>query len=110
MIRDATLAAVLAAGVFCSGCNPVGGSVKPDPPPAPTRPTITSATTAKATAAADFNYTITASNNPTSYDATGPNGEPLSDYIRGLSIDHTTGIISGSPIAPAGAYLITLKA
>ena len=49
-----------------------------------------------------FTYQITATNNPTSYDA--------SPLPRGLSIDRDRGIISGIPTAQANAFVVTLKA
>ncbi len=49
-----------------------------------------------------FTYQITATNNPTSYDA--------SPLPRGLSIDRDRGIISGTPTAPANAFVVTLQA
>ncbi|HYG74664.1 MAG TPA: ELWxxDGT repeat protein, partial [Planctomycetota bacterium] len=50
-------------------------------------PVITSATTLSVTTGASVNYTITASNSPTSFNATG--------LPAGLSIDTATGVISG---------------
>ena len=49
-----------------------------------------------------FTYQITATNNPTSYDAS-----PLPD---GLSIDRDRGIIYGIPTTPAQAFVVTLTA
>lgn len=69
-------------------------------PPAPL-PTITSATAATATAGAFFTYAITATNSPTSYSATGLPG--------GLSINTSTGVISGTPVT-AGSSSITVSA
>ncbi len=64
-------------------------------------PVITSPTTTNAVAYAAFSYQIQANNSPTSYNATGlPNG---------LSVDTTTGIISGQPTIP-GSYNIAISA
>jgi hypothetical protein len=57
----------------------------------PTAPAITSATTASATVGTAFSYTITASNNATSYGATG--------LPAGLTVNSTSGLISGTPTA-----------
>ena len=52
-------------------------------------PTITSATTAAAVVGTAFTYQITASGNPTAYSAT--------DLPAGLTVNTTTGLISGAP-------------
>jgi hypothetical protein len=64
-------------------------------------PAITSATTASGTAGGAFSYQIAATNSPTSYGATGLPG--------GLSINTTSGLISGTPSA-AGTSTVTLTA
>ena len=67
----------------------------------PPSPVITSPATASAQTIAAFNYAITASNTPTSYNATG--------LPPGLNVDTTLGIISGTPTAD-GVYPVTLSA
>jgi fibronectin type 3 domain-containing protein len=69
-------------------------------------PAIISSTTVTATSDSAFNYQITATNEPTSFNATGPNGGALP---AGLSINTANGLISGTPTV-AGTYQITLTA
>src|SRR6266513_515853 len=64
-------------------------------------PSITSALTASATVGSAFSYQITANNNPISYDASGLPG--------GLTVDTTTGLISGTPTA-TGTFPVTISA
>ena len=67
----------------------------------PSTPVITSATTGNTIAGVLFTYSITASNVPTNYGATGL---PL-----GLYLNASTGVISGS-VAASGTYTINLSA
>jgi PKD repeat protein len=67
------------------------------PPP----PVITSALTASGTVGSPFSYTITASNGPASFNATGLPG--------GLSVNTASGVISGTPTA-AGTSNVALSA
>ena len=64
-------------------------------------PVISSATSASVAVGAAFTYTIVATNSPTAYAAAGL---PL-----GLSVDPTSGAITGSP-SVAGSYAVTLTA
>jgi len=64
-------------------------------------PVITSATTASGTVGTAFSYQITASNTPTSYGATG--------LPTGLSVNTTSGLISGTPTT-AATSTVTLSA
>jgi hypothetical protein len=65
-------------------------------------PAITSPLTANGTFGAAFSYRITASNNPTSFNATG--------LPPGLSVSTTTGLISGTPRGSGGTLGVTLNA
>jgi len=64
-------------------------------------PVITSATNASATAYETFSYTITASNSPASFAASG--------LPAGLSLNSTNGVISGTPTT-VGQYVVALTA
>ncbi|MDF2457107.1 MAG: hypothetical protein K0R51_3100, partial [Cytophagaceae bacterium] len=64
-------------------------------------PIISSASSATGTVGASFSYTITASNTPTSFGATA--------LPTGLSVNSTTGLISGIPSA-AGTFTSTVSA
>ncbi|MCK6489669.1 MAG: putative Ig domain-containing protein, partial [Planctomycetes bacterium] len=67
----------------------------------PAAPAITSSTVASGTVGSAFSYTITASNTPTSYGASG--------LPAGLSVDAGTGLISGTPSA-SGSFPVTISA
>src|SRR5439155_12686945 len=68
-----------------------------NPPP----PVITSPATATGQVGVAFSYQITATNNPTSFNATG--------LPAGLSVNTSTGLISGTPTT-AGTYSVTISA
>jgi PKD repeat protein len=70
-----------------------------NPPPAP--PVITSALSASGSVGSAFTYQIAASNNPTSFNASG--------LPAGLSVNSSTGMISGTPTA-AGTSSVTISA
>lgn len=67
----------------------------------PSAPNINSPTTAAATVGVAFTYTITASNGPTSYGASG--------LPAGLTLAPASGVISGAPTT-AGTFPVTLTA
>ena len=67
----------------------------------PPVPAITSSLSASATVGSSFSYSITASNNPTSYNATG--------LPSGLSINTSSGQITGTP-TQAGSTNVTISA
>lgn len=65
--------------------------------PAPNAPSITSGTSANAQAGTPFSYQITATNNPTSFEAL--------DAPAWLSVNTTSGLLSGTPTGPGTATL-----
>ena len=67
----------------------------------PPAPSITSTLSASGTQAVAFSYTITATNTPTSFGATG--------MPTGLTVDTATGIISGTP-TQSGTFPVSITA
>jgi hypothetical protein len=67
----------------------------------PAKPVITSPTTASGNVGTPFTYLITATNNPTSFNATG--------LPPGLTLDTSTGAITGTPTT-TGTYTVTISA
>jgi len=67
----------------------------------PAKPVVATASTT-GTVGAAFSYTISATNNPTSYNATGLPG--------GLTINTGTGVISGTPTTAGGPTTVTITA
>src|SRR5439155_26269536 len=72
----------------------------------PAPPVITSSLTATGTVGVAFSYQITATNNPTSYNATVL---PAGVLPAGLSVNTSTAVISGTPTT-AGTYSVTISA
>jgi putative Ig domain-containing protein len=71
--------------------------------PVNNKPVISSLGTATDSVGGVFSYTIIASHTPTSYRLTG-------NVPAGISINTSTGVISGTITATAGTYIDTLKA
>src|SRR5437660_7005835 len=65
------------------------------------KPVITSPLTATGQVGVAFSYQITATNSPTSFNATG--------LPAGLTVNTTNGLISGTPTT-AGTYSVTISA
>ncbi|MFI5350292.1 MAG: putative Ig domain-containing protein, partial [Elusimicrobiota bacterium] len=61
-------------------------------PSAPSSPDITSGLSASGTSGTAFSYSITATNNPTSFNASG--------LPAGLSVNTSNGVVSGTPTTP----------
>lgn len=72
-----------------------------NPAPSQPKPAITSSTSANGTVGQAFNYTITATNSPTGFGASG--------LPSGLSVNTATGVISGTP-TQAGTFNATITA
>ena len=72
-------------------------TVQPPPP----QPTINSALAASGTNGVGFNYTITATDSPTSFGATG--------LPSGLFVNVMSGLINGTP-SVAGTFMVTISA
>src|SRR4029077_896279 len=81
--------------------SPCGGTSNAVTFPIDDAPSITSSLTASATVGTPFSYQITANNNPVSYNAT--------DLPAGLTVDTTTGIISGTTTA-TGTFPVIISA
>lgn len=73
----------------CSTTAPCGGPA----------PVITSAGTASGTNASAFSYTITATNSPTSYGASG--------LPAGISVNTSTGVVSGTAYCPGWTMTVS---
>ena len=97
--------APLAAGTFsvtiAAFNNSGSGSAKLTITVQASPPVITSATTAAATEGKTFSYTITATNGPTKYGASG--------LPSGLTIDQSTGRITGTPKV-SGSFTVVIAA
>lgn len=79
------------------GCTTEPGTVR-------TSPTITSAAPPSGVVGTDYSHTITASGTPTVSYTTGSGSLP-----PGLTLNETTGVISGQPTTP-GTYTVTIVA
>jgi uncharacterized repeat protein (TIGR03803 family) len=90
-------------GTTTGGSVGVGTVFKIGPSPIipPASPMITSALNASVTEGSSFSYQIAASENPTTFGAT--------DLPNGLSVDTSTGLVSGTPLA-SGTFAVTISA
>jgi len=101
LFRDATGVPGTTYGYVVAKTNGSGSNVATAKMPTPPAPAITGATTAYANVGTTFQYRIAATNDPTTYQATG--------LPRGLSVDAHTGIISGKP-SEQGLFTIEVQA
>lgn len=86
---------------FVSSSGKEGGSTWHDISKAGMAPVISSGYSASGTVGMNFSYQVTASNSPTSFSASG--------LPSGLTINTSTGIISGTP-SLAGSFAIAISA
>ncbi len=98
-----------ALGLFCLavGCGGGSASISPPPPPPPPAPeviTITTNSTVQCVQTVPFTLTLQAQGNSGPLTWTITSGQ----FPTGLSLDSSTGIISGTPTAAAG--LVTIQA
>jgi PKD repeat protein len=85
-----------------AGSSTLNLTISSAPPPPPVTPVITSSLAAlEAEKGVALSYQITANNSPTSFGASG--------LPAGLSVNSSTGLISGTPME-AGAYAVTITA
>ena len=100
-VTAALIAAPGTASITVVNPTPGGGASNPQTFTIAATPAITSPLTACATIGVAFSYSITATNNPTSFSA-GP-------LPAGLTINTSTGVISGTPTT-AGTTNVTITA
>src|SRR5438094_1645396 len=100
-VTAALIATAGTASVTVVNPSPGGGTSNAQTFTIVATPVITSPLTACGAVGAAFSYTITASNNPTSFSA--------SPLPAGLTINTSTGVISGTPTA-AGTTNVTITA
>ena len=85
-----------------TGTSVLSLAISAEPPPPPVTPVITSTLAAlEAERGIPLSYQITANNSPTSFGASG--------LPAGLSVNTSTGLISGTPLQ-AGSYSVTISA
>ena len=85
-----------------TGTSVLSLAISAEPPPPPVTPVITSTLAAlEAERGIPLSYQITANNSPTSFGASG--------LPAGLSVNTSTGLISGTPLQ-AGSYGVTISA
>jgi thermitase len=101
ILQTARKVPALNGKVVCGGIVDAAAALREAKARVVARPVITSSTSASGTVGSSFNYSITASGTPTSYNA--------SSLPSGLSVNTSTGVISGTP-SSAGTFTSSISA
>jgi thermitase len=101
ILQTARKVPALNGKVVCGGIVDAAAALREAKARVVVRPVITSSTSASGTVGSSFSYSITASGTPTSYNA--------SSLPSGLSVNTSTGVISGTP-SSAGTFISSISA
>ena len=101
ILQTARKVSALNGKVVCGGIVDAAAALREAKARIVVAPSITSSTSASGTVGSSFSYSITASGTPTSYNA--------SSLPSGLSVNTSTGVISGTP-SSAGTFTSSISA